>query len=85
MNKTIDQLPLIDVTAMNDSEPQYILGSNGGSSTGRMSLSALVDSMWDRMYTQVRAVIVTCKYCLAHNAVSNPTCVSCGAPMGKQE
>jgi len=29
--------------------------------------------------------VITCKYCLSHNAISSPTCIRCGAPMGEVE
>ena len=40
------------------------------------------DSMWDRMYVRPRPVIIVCAFCKSHNAISNPTCVQCGAAMG---
>lgn len=48
------------------------------------SLSAIdIDALWDRMYTKAKSVIVVCRYCKSHNAISNPTCVRCGAPLGE--
>ena len=41
-----------------------------------------IDELWDRMYVNPKPVIVACGYCNSHNAISNPTCVQCGAPMG---
>ena len=38
---------------------------------------------WKQMYVQAKSVIVPCRYCASHNAVSNPTCVRCGGPMGE--
>ena len=38
--------------------------------------------LWDRMYVNPKPVIIPCVYCQAHNAMTNPCCVQCGAPMG---
>lgn len=40
------------------------------------------EQMWERMYIQPKPVIVVCGYCKCHNAISNPACIQCGAPMG---
>lgn len=40
------------------------------------------EDLWDRMYIRPKNVIIVCGYCHAHNAISNPTCIQCGAPMG---
>ena len=47
-----------------------------------MEIDYREDSMWDRMYVRPRPVIIVCGYCKSHNAISNPTCVQCGAAMG---
>lgn len=41
-----------------------------------------IDELWNQMYINPRPVIIICAYCKAHNALTNPTCVQCGAPMG---
>ena len=61
----------------------FIPASNANGRMGKMSFSDLADSIWDNMYIRTKAVIITCKYCHSHNAISNPVCVSCGAPMGE--
>lgn len=43
-----------------------------------------IDALWEKMYTKAKAVIITCRYCNSHNAISNPTCVQCGAPLGER-
>ena len=40
------------------------------------------DVLWERMYVQPRPVIIVCGFCKSHNAITNPTCVQCGAPIG---
>ena len=40
------------------------------------------DALWERMYIKPKPVIIMCGFCKSHNAVTNPTCVQCGAPMG---
>lgn len=41
-----------------------------------------IDDLWDMMYINPRPVIIVCAYCKCHNAVTNPACIQCGAPMG---
>lgn len=41
-----------------------------------------IDGLWDRMYVSPKPVIIPCVYCQAHNALTSPCCVQCGAPMG---
>lgn len=43
---------------------------------------SFADDLWERMYVQPKPVIVVCRYCQSHNAISNPVCIQCGAPMG---
>lgn len=40
------------------------------------------EQFWNMMYIKPKPVIVVCAFCKSHNAISNPTCVQCGAPMG---
>lgn len=40
------------------------------------------DALWENMYVKPKPVIIVCGYCKSHNAVTNPTCIQCGAPMG---
>ena len=40
----------------------------------------IVTRLWEKLYN--RPAIVPCKHCASHNAVTNPVCVQCGAPMG---
>lgn len=40
------------------------------------------DVLWEMMYIKPKPVIIVCGYCNSHNAVTNPTCIQCGAPMG---
>lgn len=42
----------------------------------------MAEEMWERMYITPKPVIIICGFCKSHNAISNPTCVQCGAPMG---
>lgn len=44
--------------------------------------AALARLMWDSMYIHAQKVIVPCPHCSSRNAVTNPTCVQCGAPLG---
>lgn len=39
------------------------------------------DALWERMYIAAKRVIVSCRYCGAHNAITNPVCVQCGAAL----
>lgn len=48
----------------------------------KITMASFAASMWDNMYVHAQKVIVPCRYCHSHNAVSNSNCVSCGAPMG---
>lgn len=40
------------------------------------------DSLWERMYVNPKPVIIVCAFCKAHNVVTSPCCIQCGAPMG---
>ena len=41
-----------------------------------------IEALWDKMYTKVKKVIVSCGHCKSNNAISNSTCIQCGAPLG---
>ena len=41
-----------------------------------------LDNLFIKMMTYTPKVIVPCKFCSANNAVTNPCCCQCGAPMG---
>jgi hypothetical protein len=41
------------------------------------------DELWNRMYVNPKPVIVSCGFCKSHNAITNPICVQCGAPLGR--
>lgn len=43
----------------------------------------LVDKLWEKMYQQ--PVLVRCPHCDSANVITNPTCIQCGAPLGKAE
>lgn len=40
------------------------------------------ESIWERMYVNPKPVIIVCGFCKAHNVVTSPCCIQCGAPMG---
>lgn len=40
------------------------------------------DSLWERMYVNPKPVIIACAHCKAHNVITSPCCIQCGAPMG---
>lgn len=46
------------------------------------SLEEVAEKLFSRMF--VMPVIVYCSYCGAGNTITNPGCVSCGAPPGKE-
>ena len=53
-------------------------------SESKLSLSeTALDNLWNQLYERGKKVIVTCRHCLCHNAISNPACCRCGAPMGE--
>lgn len=58
------------------------LRSNGSYYPGSDHIDYSIEQMWERMYIQPKPVIVVCGYCKCHNAISNPACIQCGAPMG---
>ncbi len=41
-----------------------------------------LDYVWQQMYAHPKPVIIVCGFCKSHNAISNPTCIQCGAAMG---
>lgn len=47
----------------------------------RTNLKRVAGELWKAMFEF--PVIIPCAYCNAMNAVTNPTCVACGAPMGQ--
>lgn len=56
-----------------------------GSSTNiieRRSTYNEADSLWERMYVNPKPVIIACAHCKAHNVITSPCCIQCGAPMG---
>ncbi len=73
----ISQLPNVIDSDMDISIP---VATNG--QTKKLGFSDLVEKLWDQMYIHAKAVIVQCPYCNAHNAVTNPTCIKCGGPLG---
>lgn len=40
------------------------------------------DYIWEQMHVRPKPVIIICGFCKSHNAIDNPTCIQCGAPMG---
>lgn len=52
--------------------------------TGRfedaLDIEALADKLWEKIYN--KPMTISCSYCSSHNAVTNPTCVQCGGPLG---
>lgn len=77
-NRTIVQLE--DITRPNEDAymPVYEAGS-----TKKITFASMADNLWEQMYVKVRAVICVCSWCGSGNAISNPTCCRCGAPMGE--
>lgn len=55
---------------------------NISSSYDQIYLAQEENDLWERMYVHPKPVIIVCGYCKCHNAISNPTCIQCGAPMG---
>ncbi len=47
---------------------------------GNLDIEALADKLWEKIYS--KPAIVPCPYCKSHNALTNPTCVQCGGPLG---
>lgn len=45
-----------------------------------LDIEALADKLWEKLNS--KPAIIPCPYCKSHNAVTNPTCVQCGAPLG---
>ena len=45
-----------------------------------LDIEALADKLWEKIYS--KPSIIPCPYCKSHNAVTNPTCVQCGGPLG---
>lgn len=44
-------------------------------------LLKLETELWRRMAE--RPVIIACKWCDSRNAITNPTCIKCGGPLGE--
>lgn len=44
-------------------------------------MTALAEQLFAKMFEQ--SVVVVCTHCESCNAISNATCVRCGAPLGK--
>lgn len=42
-----------------------------------------IDDLWEKMYTRVLRVIVTCSHCQVPQTIDNGTCMRCGAPLPK--
>ena len=49
---------------------------------GNLDIEALADKLWEKLNS--KPVIIACPYCKSHNAVTNPTCVQCGGPLGAE-
>lgn len=47
-----------------------------------LDIEALADKLWEKIYNKL--AIIPCPYCKSHNAVTNPTCVQCGGPLGAE-
>ncbi len=47
------------------------------------NIDTLAEKIMSMMYINPAPVIIVCRFCNSHNVISNPTCVQCGAPMGK--
>lgn len=45
-----------------------------------LDIEALANKLWEKIYN--KPAIIPCSYCKSHNAVTNPTCVQCGGPLG---
>ncbi len=52
----------------------------GNQFRGNLDIEALADKLWEKIYN--KPSIIPCPYCKSHNAVTNPTCVQCGGPLG---
>jgi len=74
---TISDLPPIEF----GSDVLIVAGDRQGNA-GNMTMAQFAARMWDSVYIHAQAVIVQCRYCNSHNAVSNAACIQCGAPLG---
>ena len=59
------------------------IGTTGSNYRRRTDFEYEETDTWRDMYVRPKPVIIVCKYCGAHNALGNATCVQCGAPFGK--
>lgn len=75
-NQTISQLDTLPL-----SDGISIVASDG-TNTGRLDMKTLAAKMWDAMYIHGKSVIITCKWCGCHNAITNAACIQCGGPLG---
>ena len=48
---------------------------------GDLDIEALANKLWEKIYS--KPAIISCPYCKSHNAVTNPTCVQYGGPLGE--
>lgn len=73
-NMTIADLPMIDVTAIGDKEPSFIMGAAG--TTGRVTMRQLADAIIGNM----GVAVIKCKHCGQWGA-RFCECRKCGAPI----
>jgi uncharacterized paraquat-inducible protein A len=74
-NKTVSQLETVQ-------DADYLVAGSDNGRASKITISSMADVLWKEMYNHAKAVIVVCSHCKSHNAISNPTCVRCGAPLG---
>lgn len=70
--------------------PEYVVSGSGSLMVRNSSykpipkmdldIEALADKLWEKIYS--KPAIIPCPYCKSHNAVTNPTCIQCGGPLG---
>ena len=78
MNKRI--IDLDEITRPNDDA--YSLVYDSGTSK-KMTFASMADKLWEQMYVNAKKVIVVCSHCGAGNAMTNPVCCKCEAPLGE--
>ena len=63
------------------SEALTIVTDNGVSK--KITFSTMAENLWEQMYVNAKKVIVVCSHCGAGNAMTNPVCCKCEAPLGE--
>lgn len=81
MSPKISDLPHADPRSTDDIS--FPVANATKHTNEKVGIEAMASILWDRMYINVRKVIVICPWCGCGNVVTNPACIHCGGPLGK--